>query len=475
MTKLDVELSLLRENFIFFVCFCFKTFYEKEFTFHWFHKDFAQKLTTLEPHARKVVNAPPRIGKTVLIQMFVAWLILRNPKATIIYICYEERLAAAKNREIKDLCVWLAKRYGLTELLLNPQAQGKTHWINRAGGGVMARGSKNGITGFGADTLLIVDDPNKPEDRSSPATLDMRNRAFSNTIRNRINTPDVPIVVVQQRVASNDLSGYLLNYGSEKWEHYNYPALNEDGTALCPERLPVSEVETYKSDPFTYNAQYLQVPLDDIGKLFDKNKLVLATSRPNAAALRLVISVDAAGKGDIGNDFNAIAVIGTDGRDFYILEILNFHADITVLLQKVRELRQRFGQKVPVVFESRANGQAAVQLLRKETSGILEVNPIKDKVERAILVKYLFDSMNVMFCLRGLVWGEVQAQFTQFPHCKHDDIVDAVVQGITWLQSLPKNCFKTNEERKPKVNLGRPCYGQRSRYASSGYYPSRGS
>lgn len=471
MTQQEIELSLLREDFEFLVCFIFVEYFHKEFTFHWFHKDLANKLTTLDPGARVIINAPPRIGKTVLIQLFIVWLILRNPYSTMIYVCYEERLAAAKNREIKDICVWLAKRYGIKEMLLNTQAQGKTHWINKAGGGVMARGSKTGITGFGADTLLIVDDPNKPEDRSSPVTLETRNRTFFNTVRNRINDPSVPIVVVQQRVASNDLSGYLLSDGiNEKWVHYNYPAINDDGTALCPERLPVSEIETYKSDPFTYNAQYLQVPLDDIGKLFDKNKLIVANTKPNIASLRLVISVDSAGKGDVGNDYNAIAVIGTDGVDYYILEILNFHADITVLLQKVRELRNRWGQKVPVLFESRANGQAAVQLLRKETSGILETNPVKDKVERAILVKYLFDSMNVMFCIHSLVWGEVVAQFTQFPHVKHDDIVDAVVQGIDWLQKLPRRGV-VGGDTKQNQNFKRPVYGQRSRYAGVGYHP----
>jgi predicted phage terminase large subunit-like protein len=268
-------------------------------------------------------------------------------------------------------------------------------------------------------------------------------------------------------VASQDLTGCLLQDTEDKWIQYKFPAIKEDGESLCPERLPLSEINTYKSDPFTYNAQYLQVPLDDVGKLFDKNKLVFSHSRPASTTMRLCISVDAAGKGDIGNDFNAIAVCGRDmmGVNYYILDVINFRADITVLVNKIKEVRLRWGSNVPVLIEARANGNAAIQILRKEMSGILEVNPTKDKVERAIGIKYLFDAGNITFSVRGLVWGEIQGQFTQFPHGKHDDIVDSVVQGINWLSRLPTNRSLTENKQQ---HFNRPSYGRPS-YAGNGY------
>jgi predicted phage terminase large subunit-like protein len=182
--------------------------------------------------------------------------------------------------------------------------------------------------------------------------------------------------------------------------------------------------------------------------------------------MRLVISVDAAGKGDIGNDFNAIAVCGRIGPRYYITEVQNFHSDITVLMNKIKEVRSRWGNSVPVLIENKANGLAAIQLLRKEMSGILEATPTKDKVERAIVVKYLFDAGDVNFSTHGLVWGEIQSQFTQFPHGKHDDIVDAVVQGLTWLIKLPDT--RKTQQSDSQCNLMRPNYG-RPKYAGNGY------
>lgn len=469
MTQLQIELQLCKSSFLFFVCYCFENFFGRKFNVHWFHRRIAELLLGSPVHNRMIINAPPRIGKTELVKMYIAWLFLNDPTSSVLYVSYDEKLVARKNREIKALLEWLSRHFGLPQLKPLRQANGKTEWVNRANGTVLARGSGNAITGSGCKTLLVVDDPNKPADRTSPAILEARNKNFTSTIRNRIDTPETPIIIIQQRVAVNDLSGFLLDGGSgDDWEHFNFPAIKDDGSALCPEMLPLDEIEKYKSDPFTYNAQYLQVPLDDIGNFFDRTQLQLAASRPPVNAMRIVISVDAGLKPKATNDYNAIAVVGNLGPDYYILDIQNFRADITVLMQKVREARQKWGNSVPVLFESKANGVGAVQILRKEMKGILETTPCRNKLERAIVVKYLFDSLNVHFVMRGLVWGEVQAQFTQFPHCKHDDIVDAVVQGITWLSQLPP--MQANTQATPKVQINRPVFTGRRQYARSGYY-----
>ena len=464
MTQRQLELKLCKENFMFFIAYCFKYIYKVDFIFYEFHKNLVDILLRLPQEKRVIINAPPRIGKTELVKHYIAWRFLNDPSSSVIYCSYDEKLVARKNREIKDLLIWLGEHFDIPELKPLPQVNGKTEWVNRANGTIIARGTNNALTGSGCSTLLVCDDPNKPADRMSATLLNRRNVVFKSTIRNRINTPDVPILIIQQRVASNDLTGWLMTDLNEKWIQYKFPALKENGESICPERLPVEEIEKYKSDPFTYNAQYLQVPLDDVGKLFPKDKIKFSLSRPPASAMRLIISVDAAGKGDILNDFNSIAVIGRHGPDYHVLEVLNFRADITVLLQKIREVRGRWGQSTPVLIESKSNGLAAIQLLRKEMSGILETNPVKDKVERALVVKYLFDSENVYFAVRGLVFGEILSQFTQFPHCTHDDIVDAVVQGITWLMKLPMNRGTTSDTSQ----LQRPKFG-RPTYAGNGY------
>lgn len=471
MTQLELELKLCRENFRFFIGYCFQHIYKEPFKFYKFHNELIDIL--LNTPKRIIINAPPRIGKTEIMKHFIAWKFLQNPASTVMYVSYDKNLVARKNSEIQDILIWLAHHFDIPALLMRSKNDGKTEWTNNATGMIIARGSGNNITGSGCSTMLIIDDPNKPSDRTSPTVLSKRNSIFTSTIRNRINNPDVPIIIIQQRIAANDLTGFLLGGGSnEKWVHANFPAINQDGTALCPERLPLDEIDAYKNDPFTLNAQFLQTPLDDIGNLFEKHKLILSADRPAIKSLKLVISIDAAMKGDANSDFNAVAIIGTNGVDYFVLDVINFHADVTALVQKVRDLRKRYGGDVPVLFEAKANGVAAMQILRKEMNGILETTPSKDKIERALLIKYLFDSMNVKFCIKGFVWGEVQAQFTAFPHGRHDDIVDAVVQGITFLHKRNNHAKAVNTAMVRNINLNRPVYGGIN--GSSGHSAIRG-
>lgn len=465
MTQKDIELTTCKSNFMFFVGFIFVNLYKRKFVWYKFHKQLANILLDLPNQLRVIINAPPRIGKTDLTKLYIAWRFINDPASTVIYCSYDEALVARKNREIKEILVWLSHYFDIPELRPLTQANGKKEWTNKAGGMILARGTNSNVTGSGCKTLLVLDDPNKPQDRISAVILARRWQVFKSTIRNRIDLPSVPILIIQQRVASQDLTGCLLQDTEEKWIHYKFSAIDEKGESICPERLPVSEIDKYKSDPFTYNAQYLQVPLDDVGKLFKKDQLKFSLSRPATNAMRLVIAVDAAGKGDIGNDFNAIAVCGRVGSKFHVLEVLNFHADITLLINKIKEVRGRWGQTTPVLIENKSNGLAAIQLLRREMCGILEANPTKDKVERAIVVKYLFDAGDVSFSTHGLVWGEIQTQFTQFPHGRHDDIVDAVVMGLTWLQKLPT---LNRVGSKQDLAIKRPNYG-RPKYASNGY------
>jgi predicted phage terminase large subunit-like protein len=474
MTQIDIELDLCKKSFMFFVAYCFLNIYHTKFIFYDFHRNVADILLRLPEEKRIIINAPPRIGKTELVKHYIAWRFLNDPSSTVIYCSYDQSLVSRKNREIMDLLIWVSKHFDIPELMPLSQAKGKTEWVNHANGSILARGTNNAVTGAGCHTLLVLDDPNKPSDRSSATILTKRNTIFKSTIRNRINTPDCPILIIQQRVAAEDLTGFLLTDTSEKWIQYKFSAINEKGESICPERLPVEEIDKYKNDPFTYNAQYLQVPLDDIGKLFTRDSLRMAVTRPPVDKMRLVIAVDASAKADIGNDFNTVSVEGyfEGNQNFYILEVINIHADIIALVQTIRDVRVKYGQQVPVLIEAKANGTAAIQILRRETSGIIEISPCKDKVERALQVKYLFDSNNVFFSLRGLVWGEVQSQFLQFPNCKHDDIVDAVIHGLTYLNKFSHIKTSTSQEsHRAEQNRRRVQYTPRSYYGNSGYCP----
>jgi len=97
------------------------------------------------------------------------------------------------------------------------------------GGGVRAVGVGAGITGFGAN-LVIIDDPVKSRAEAESETY--RNRAwewFNDDIYTRLE-PNASIIIIQTRWHEDDLSGRLLQEmqdGGEKWDIVCLPAIAE--------------------------------------------------------------------------------------------------------------------------------------------------------------------------------------------------------------------------------------------------------
>ena len=119
------------------------------------------------------------------------------------------------------------------------QANSEAEWETREGGGLRAVGVGSGVTGFGAN-LIIVDDPVKS--RSEAESERMRENVwdwFNDDLYTRLE-PDGSIILIQTRWHEDDLAGRLLREskeeGGEQWEVVNLPALAETGSAGIPAR-----------------------------------------------------------------------------------------------------------------------------------------------------------------------------------------------------------------------------------------------
>ena len=82
-------------------------------------------LTAGPEEKRVIINAPPRIGKTDISVYYIAWRFLNDPTSSVLYCSFDEKLVSRNNRRIKDLLIWLAKRFDMPELLPNPPDEWK--------------------------------------------------------------------------------------------------------------------------------------------------------------------------------------------------------------------------------------------------------------------------------------------------------------------------------------------------------------
>lgn len=247
------------------------------YTWDWKHQKYLYKqldrVTTGEVN-RMQIAMPPRHTKSETVTVrYAAWRLERDPSLRIVIGAYNQKLANKFSRKIRRL---LQGRVEFSE-----DCNAVEEWETAAGGGVRAVGVGSGITGYGAD-LIIIDDPVKSRKQAESETY--RENAwewFCDDIYTRLE-PGAQIILIQTRWHSDDLAGRLqkemLEEDGEHWEVVSLPALAEEndplgrkvGEALCPERYDEEKLAKIrkKLGEYSFAALYQQRPVPRDGGLF---------------------------------------------------------------------------------------------------------------------------------------------------------------------------------------------------------------
>ena len=176
-----------------------------------------------EPDQRDAVSTPPRTGKSQLLAIWTsAWALMEDPDLKIVIVSYSDELAQTHSREVRKII------NEHSEFLGYRLARDKTsvgQWrVEGHTGGVLATGINSGVTGFGAD-LMIIDDPVK--DAAEADSKAHRKRVlneYQSTLSTRVH-PGGSVVVVMTRWHEEDLAGALLKQEPDRWRRTNIPAV----------------------------------------------------------------------------------------------------------------------------------------------------------------------------------------------------------------------------------------------------------
>src|SRR6185503_1628610 len=213
---------------------------------------------------------PPRHGKTELAsRRYPPWNLGRNPHRQIIAASATESFATDVGREVRNI----VKTEEFTGIFPNVHlAQDSTaagRWHTNHGGIFAAVGVGSQILGKGADDFIIDDPFATMEDAQSEVQRKRVIEWYQGSVYNRLQ-PGGTIVVINHRMHEEDLSGYLLdrqNFGGDKWEVVELPAINSAGEALWPEAYPIEALERIKinTQPRFWSALFQQNPQPDEG------------------------------------------------------------------------------------------------------------------------------------------------------------------------------------------------------------------
>jgi predicted phage terminase large subunit-like protein len=448
-----------------FIAFFFWYMYRQQFIFRPFHNLIIKKLEDIAfGRAEKknlIINLPPRMGKSAVCQMFGGWCYMLNPHSNCIYTSYSDDLTSSFSKDIRSMVESDAFKT-LTGIKLNKAKSGADYWATTIGGGFRAASMGGSITGFGAGVsgndfggCMIIDDPNKASSVKSQAELQNTVDYYNNTLKSRLNNQaKTPIILIMQRLALEDLTGYLLENEADDWDIIKLQGLNEEtGEALWEEKYPAAELlKLKKVNPFVYYGQYQQEPIVVGGSVIKTEWFRFYDPKDTYDYQFTFITSDTAQKKGEANDFSVFSFWGkTLDNRLHLLDKVKGKWEADELRQQVKLCWEKWKKfKTPpygFYIEDKSSGIGVIQEIKKtEPIPIIPIARSRYKNEQGMMVaadKFSRVMTTAPYLANGWVYlpnsekddisssllAECAAFRADLSH-KHDDEVDTLCDAV---------------------------------------------
>lgn len=266
---------------------------------------------------RLVINLPPGWAKSELCKSFICWCFAHYPDCKFLYISHSFELATLHTASIKQtMSLPIYKR--LFGIDIRRDSSAKDFFMTSQGGAVVAFGSGGGITGHDAGLpgldrfsgCIMIDDIHKPEEIHSDTIRERIKRNYFETIERRCRAPNVPIILLGQRLHEDDLIAHLLSGADgQEWRQVIIKALDDAGNARYPEVNPKKQLLIMREkQPYVFASQFQQDPMPAGGGLFQESWFPLLDETPQI--LSTFITCDSAETKEEYNDATVFSFWG---------------------------------------------------------------------------------------------------------------------------------------------------------------------
>lgn len=434
-----------------------------------------------------IINVPPGASKTELVAInLIARGLALNPRARFLHISYSDDLALLNSETAREI-VRSDEYQELWPLAIADDAKSKKRWNvmhdSKKAGGAYAVSLGGQITGFRAGHMaegwqgaIIIDDPLKVEDAYSKAARAKANRKLVSTVKSRKANPDTPIIIIMQRLAEEDPTGFIKagNVPGD-WEYITIPGLIDNAYV---ESLPEKYRDIIDSDERDEQGRFsywpYKEPLADLLELEAKNRYVFSgqyQQRPSPLGGDIIqskhfrrykvvpplryrkIYADTAQKTAERNDYSVFECwgLGEDGR-IYLLDLIRGkwpapelkrraiafwakHKDVGDFDSPLRQL----------LIEDKSSGTGLIQDIQADGGiPVKGIERTKDHLTRVMDVVSYIESGLV--CIpEDAPWvndfvGECDA-FTPDDTHEHDDMIDPAVDAINDMLAKKRSIY----------------------------------
>jgi len=519
-TLLEIERAECEDSLYEFLRHAWRYIDPSDFTQGWPIEAIAEHLQAVVDGdiRRLIINIPPRMGKSTITSVaFPAWTWAQpsssktsGPGVQFLHASYAQQLSLRDSVKCRRLIEspWYQKHWKERFRLTSDQNT-KTRFDNDKSGSRLSTSVGSALTGEGG-SIIVVDDPNAAQEAFSEATIATTIEWWDSALSTRLNDPKTGcFVIIQQRLAEDDLTGHILSKDVGEWTHLCLPMKyepdrsfvtgigwkdprNTPGELLWPERFGEAEVDLLERQlgPFAAAGQLQQRPEPAGGGVIKRDWWQLWEENAYPPMDFIIASLDTAYTTKQENDYSALTVWGVfsdvsnvaianravdrdgqiravqrqyvEGAPKLMLmsawqERLELHDLVTKVGDSCRKMRVD-----RLLIEDKAAGHSVAQEIRRlyghEKWAVQLINPgAQDKLARLYSIQHLFAEGMIYAPERA--WSDmVITQTASFPKGKHDDIVDTVSMGLRHLRDI--GLLERSPERIAAIDASRLHAGQ---------------
>ena len=398
-----------------------------------------------------------------IMKYFCAWSYMLNPASNCIYTSYSDDLVNNFSKDIREI-VTSEAFVKFTGIKLNKAKIGADYWATEQGGGFRAAPLGGSLTGFGCGVsgeeyggCALIDDPLKASNVKSQAEMQNCVDYYLNTLKSRANNQaKTPFILIMQRLALEDLAGYIIENEKDEWDIVKLPALNEDtGVALWEEKFSAKQLLRLKNQsPFVYYGQYQQEPIVIGGSVFKTEWFKYYNPEQPYEYQMSFVTSDTAQKKAESNDFTVFSWWGkTFDNKLHLLDMTWGKFDAHELKQQVKLFWEkccndkRAVQPYAFYIEEKGSGIGVIQeLVKTYPLPLLPIMRNRYKNDKGMWVsmdKFSRAMTTIPYIANGWVYlpkdekcdisnallAEASAFKADLTH-KHDDKVDTLCDAV---------------------------------------------
>jgi len=325
----------------------------------------------VDPYDELIVLAPPGSAKSTYTSVALPpYFMGRFPTSHVLTASYSTELAEKWGRRVRGIVA--SNRFQtLFPIKLSQDSTAAGRWANNKGGEFYAAGVGSGILGFRAD-LAIIDDPISGFEQAQSITqLSKMHGWYETDFATRLK-PQAKLVLICQRLARNDLAGYLIDRNIEqptrKQRILRLPmeAIENDalgraiGDRLWPEWFTPEMVTDAKRDDYKWRTLYQQEPPSDTGAWVTADEIKIIDIAPTELMYYLLSDLAlSVNSGDYS--VHIVAGVAEDGRVF-VVDAWRARVSPEVTVDKHLELCKSYNPAESLIDDDNA-AKVYVQLL----------------------------------------------------------------------------------------------------------------